>query len=220
MKKKKICGAYAIYQTKGEGCTLDPGHDGNHTGDHLDLVDPDAHASILMTWKDKPISKSTFKKFDDLGKWERRWFERAIVSGTWSKDEKHKIGSLIVNDDNIELSGGFNGFPRGVKDDDRLLYKNRDIKNRIIIHAEANAICAAARVGHALLGGIAFCTQPPCSQCAGMLIQVGVKKVYFFSNTTTHWGESIQIAKDILDEAQVPWVEVESIIEVDRTLTV
>jgi len=159
-------------------------------------------------------------KFEELNKWQQRWFRRAIETGKWSKDEKHKIGCIIVDDDNIELSGGFNGFPRQVEDDDRLLYKNRDIKNRIIIHAEANAVASAARKGRSLLNGTAFCTQAPCSQCAGLLIQAGVQALYFFSNTTLHWGESIKIAKDILTEAGVDWYEVESIVEVDNTFAV
>lgn len=158
-------------------------------------------------------------KFEDLSHWSQRFFRMAIETGAWSKDEKHKIGAIVVNNDHIVLSGGFNGFPRGVEDDERLLYKNRDIKNRLIVHAEANAIVGAARVGHALLNGVLYCTQAPCSTCAGLIIQAGITKVYFFSNTTLHWGDSIKLAKDMFDEAGINWIEVESIIKVDHTLT-
>jgi dCMP deaminase len=157
--------------------------------------------------------------FEDLSHWSKRFFKMAIETGSWSKDEKHKIGCIIVNNDHIVLSGGFNGFPRGVEDDDRLLYKNRDIKNRLIVHAEANAIVSAARIGHSLMNGVLYCTQPPCSSCAGLIIQAGITKVYFFSNTTLHWADSIKIAKQMFEEAGIEYLEVDSIIKVDYNLS-
>lgn len=143
-----------------------------------------------------------------LNKWDRKFLDVAILTGSWSKDPKHKIGAVIVNEDNIILSGGYNGFPRDVIDDDRLKYSNRLIKNQIIVHAEINAIAAAARLGHALKGSTIYCTMPPCSQCASAIIQVGIQEAIFFGNTTAHWKENMDLAKTLLDEASVNWKEV------------
>src|SRR5579863_2568663 len=124
----------------------------------------------------------------------------AIFIGTWSKDPKHKIGAVLTDADNNVLSSGYNGFPRGVADDHRLLNKNKEIKNQLIVHAEANAIVAAARNGHSLRHATLYCNMPPCSQCAGLIIQAGIKKVVFFSNTTDTWADNMAFAKDMLEK--------------------
>ena len=148
--------------------------------------------------------------YKELSKWDKKFFDLAILTGSWSKDTKHKIGAIVVDNDHTVLAGGYNGFPRGVKDDERLLYKNRDIKNSIIVHAEANCIAAAARNGHSLKDGTMYVTMPPCSQCASLIVQAGIVKVYYFGSSTehAHWGKSMEIAQAILEEACTEWIEV------------
>jgi dCMP deaminase len=108
-------------------------------------------------------------------KWICRFMNMAIETSKWSKDPRRKVGCIIVDEDYNTLSGGFNGFPRRIKDDNRL--EDKIVKNKIIIHAEANAVAAAARNGHSLKGGLAFVTNFPCLQCAGLLIQSGIKLI-------------------------------------------
>ena len=48
---------------------------------------------------------------------------------------------VIADDDNRVVSIGYNGFPKGVKDDHRL--DNRELKYEMIVHAEANALLFA-----------------------------------------------------------------------------
>src|ERR1700742_4258491 len=69
-----------------------------------------------------------------------------------SKDPKCPVGAVIVSEDNLILSTGFNGLARGVHDDEQTLF-DADEKLRIICHAEHNAIINAARMGARTLQG-------------------------------------------------------------------
>ena len=141
-----------------------------------------------------------------ISNWDRKFISIARLTASWSKDPRTKVGCIIVDDDHNQLSGGFNGFPRGVADDGRL--EDRETKLKIVVHAEANAVATAARNGHSLKGSTAYITLPPCCQCASLLIQAGVKKVVFphrFLTDDSHpgWSDSFKSAEDLLIEAGV-----------------
>ncbi len=44
-------------------------------------------------------------------------------------------------------------------------------------HAEQNAICQAAKVGASIDGATLYCKMTPCSACAKMIINAGIKRV-------------------------------------------
>lgn len=142
-----------------------------------------------------------------MNKWDQKFMTIAELIATWSKDPSTKVGCVIVDLDHNQLAGGYNGFPRNVVDDFRL--EQRELKLRIIVHAEANAISSAARNGHSLKNSIAYITLPPCAQCAALLIQTGVSKVVFKSgHTPSKWEWDWSLAKQIFDEAGVSYVEI------------
>ena len=120
---------------------------------------------------------------------------------SWSKDPKRKVGCVIIDDDKNQLSGGFNGFPRGISDDERLL--NKPVKLQMIVHAEANAVAAAARNGHSLKGSTAYVTSRPCCQCAALLIQAGVKRVVCLNEGKDE--DIAERAQNMMTEAGVSW---------------
>ena len=76
-------------------------------------------------------------------KWDHRFIELADHIAQWSKDPSTKVGCVIVGEDREIRSTGFNGFPRGIDDDEERL-NNRDLKYPLICHAEENAIMHAA----------------------------------------------------------------------------
>lgn len=95
-----------------------------------------------------------------------------------SKDPSTKVGAIILDDDCNILSVGFNGFPRGVNDNPER-YADKQQKYPRIAHAEMNAIAQAARTGVRLLGSTMLVTALyPCSMCARIIIQSGIKQVY------------------------------------------
>ena len=135
--------------------------------------------------------------------WDARWMQAAENVAQWSKDPRRKVGCLIVDSDNNQLSGGYNGFPRGIADDHRL--HDREIKLKMIVHAEANAVAAAARNGHSIEGATAYVTHNLCSQCACLLIQAGIKRVVCVEQTgySSGWEKDFQWARVLLAEAGV-----------------
>jgi dCMP deaminase len=143
-----------------------------------------------------------------LTKWDLRFLDIAKQIAAWSKDPRTKVGCVIVDNDHNQLSGGFNGFPRGVLDDDRL--EDHDTKLRISVHAEANAVATAARNGHSLKQSTAYITMQPCPQCAALLIQSGVTRVVAQANTA--WSERnaelVHVARQLLYEARIKFEEV------------
>jgi len=65
------------------------------------------------------------------------------------------------------------------------------------IHAEQNAIIQAAYHGVSIKGAGIYCTNQPCSICARMIINAGIKKIYFQS------GYADALAKELLAEAEI-----------------
>jgi dCMP deaminase len=104
-------------------------------------------------------------------KWTKRFIDMAELVGSWSKDPSTRVGAVIVDNKQRIVSTGFNGFPRGVQD---RVDVGRETKLARTIHAEANAILFA---GRQLDGCTIFVTQPPCSNCAALIIQAGIKRV-------------------------------------------
>ncbi len=49
--------------------------------------------------------------------WDELFILQATLIAQKSKDPSTKVGCIIVNDDNVILSTGFNGFPRGIEED-------------------------------------------------------------------------------------------------------
>ena len=136
-------------------------------------------------------------------KWVDFFIDDARFWAEKSKDPRKKVGCVIIDSDFGQLSSGYNGFARGVTDTDRRLGR-KEIKNSFTIHAEANAVANAARLGHSLKGSIAFVTFPCCSGCANLLAQSGVREVYMPTpKKDSSWCYSNQIALVIFNESGV-----------------
>ncbi len=137
-------------------------------------------------------------------KWDKRFLELAAHIATWSKDPSTKVGCVVVGDDREIRSTGFNGFPRGIEDDDERL-SDREQKYPLICHAEENAIMHAARTGVSLKGNSAYVTWPPCSRCTRSLIQAGVSEVVYPNDVEIpeRWEEDFSIALSMFQEAGV-----------------
>ena len=138
-----------------------------------------------------------------LDKWDLRFIERAKQISTWSKDPNRQVG-CVLSLGKTAVSEGYNGFPENLSDD---LYRLKDsnFKNRVIIHAEANAIINAGKFGISTQGSTAYITYHPCARCASMLIQAGIKKIVCPNPrlASPKWQEDFNVSSDILVEAGV-----------------
>jgi len=99
---------------------------------------------------------------------------------TKSKDRSTKCGAIIVGPNHEIRSTGFNGFPRGI-DDENPAYHERPLKYDYTEHAERNAIYHAARVGVSTDDCTMYIGHNPvqgiCCGCARAIIQSGITKV-------------------------------------------
>ena len=107
-----------------------------------------------------------------------------------------KVGAIVVKDDRI-ISIGYNGMPAGW--DNNCEYEdigfadavfgepqtvvNRGLKTRPeVLHAESNAIAKLAKSIESGNGADLFVTHSPCIECAKLIYQAGVRRVYYAAN--------------------------------------
>jgi dCMP deaminase len=139
--------------------------------------------------------------------WHRRFINLAKEYSTWSKDPSTQVGAVAIDPNTRRvLSGGYNGFPRGIEDTDERL-NDRDLKHSLVVHAEMNLIYNATRSGISLEGASLYVWGlPVCSECAKGIIQTGVQRVYVAEscvNLKPFWIESWQKTKSMLIEAGI-----------------
>ncbi len=132
--------------------------------------------------------------------WSRRFLSLAEHIAQWSKDPSTQVGAVIVDPCRRIISTGYNGLPQGVDDTDNRLH-TREIKYEMIVHGEINAILFAKQD---LLGSTLY-TWPfmPCSRCAGIVIQSGIKTVVAPLNDSPRWKDSFQLSQTMFAEAGV-----------------
>lgn len=145
-----------------------------------------------------------------LSKWDRKFFNLIKEYKQLSKDPSSQFAAIIVSDDNIPKSFGFNGFARGVIDSPER-YNNRELKYKMVVHAEANAIVNAAGEGTPTKGCKIYIDTYPCSSCCGLIINAKIKEIVINGDSSVHndktfqerWKESIEITKLMCEEAGV-----------------
>lgn len=118
-----------------------------------------------------------------------------------SHAKRLKVGAVIVKDKNI-ISFGYNGMPESMPNEceDMVWHDKGDFIYKTkpeVIHAEANAIAKLARQGGNGQDAIMFITHAPCIECSKLIIQAGIKNVY--------WGEKYRYTEglELLDKAGV-----------------
>jgi len=137
-----------------------------------------------------------------MNKWDRRFLLLAKYISGWSKDPSTKVGAVIAKGNRV-VAMGYNGFPMGVSDLEESL-ENRDEKYEKIIHAEINAILYS-KID--LTGCRLYVFPlPPCSRCAAVIIQSGIKEVHFMyddESAMERWRKSFELSHSMFSEAGV-----------------
>ncbi len=114
--------------------------------------------------------------------WDEYFMGVAKLSAMRSKDPATQVGACIVNEQKRIVGIGYNGFPRGVEDDDFPWDKQDswlDSKYPYVVHAEPNAILNATV---SLQNATLYVTLFPCNDCAKLIIQSGIKEVIFLED--------------------------------------
>ena len=136
--------------------------------------------------------------------WETYFMDIAHLVAKRSTCRRRAVGALLVKDKRI-LTTGYNGAPTGIKHclDIGCLREELNIasgeRHELCrgIHAEQNAIIQAALHGVSIKDASLFCTNQPCSICAKMIINAGIRAIYYRS------GYSDSLSMDLLGEAGI-----------------
>ena len=100
----------------------------------------------------------------------------------------NRVGAILVLDDRI-ISTGYNGTPANMTNCtdggcERCMNREKYAAGTfydlcICVHAEQNALLAAARFGIATEGAVLYSTMRPCFGCTKELLQAGVRAVHY-----------------------------------------
>ena len=99
-----------------------------------------------------------------------------------SSARRLQVGAVIVKQDRI-ISMGYNGMPAGW--DNNCEYEHwhdgiAELQTRPeVLHAESNAIAKLARSNDSGQDADLFITHSPCLECAKLIYQSGINRVYY-----------------------------------------
>ena len=130
------------------------------------------------------------------------WFMKQVyLTAERSKDPSTKIGAVLVKDGNI-IGSGYNGFARKVLDLPER-YNNRELKLKLVVHGEANAVLTCARMGISALGSTLYTQGVPCENCTKHIIQAGVKEIVVHNQWQSSGRWPDDLSKMMIKEANV-----------------
>ncbi len=144
--------------------------------------------------------------------WEEYFMDITVLVARRSTCLRRAVGAVIVKDKRI-LATGYNGAPSGIQHcvDVGCLRQTMKIvsgqRHEICrgIHAEQNAIIQAAYHGVRIQDATLFCTNLPCNICTKMLINAGIRKIYYQS------GYADELSAGLLEEAGIEVIQLDRI---------
>jgi len=118
--------------------------------------------------------------------WDEYFIKIAKLVSSRSTCLRRNVGAVIVKNKQV-LTTGYNGAPAGVRHCDEVGCMREKMgvpsgeRHELCraLHAEQNAFLQAARHGISLDGATMYMTTQPCSICAKMIINAGIKKIIF-----------------------------------------
>ena len=126
-------------------------------------------------------------------KFQKLYMDWAQRAAELSYAKRLQVGAVVVKDDTV-ISYGYNGMPAGWDNNcEEKVYKIDgwmvdddgcyELKTRPeVLHAESNAIAKLAKSHNSGTGADLFVTHSPCIECAKLILQSGIARVYFGAN--------------------------------------
>ena len=117
-------------------------------------------------------------------KFKQAYMQTAKTFAELSHARRLKVGAIIVKDDRI-ISIGYNGMPAGWDNncEHEMKWPNGEIRflqtKDEVLHAESNAIAKLARSVESGEGASLFVTHSPCIECAKLIYQSGIARLFF-----------------------------------------
>ena len=146
-------------------------------------------------------------------KWVEYFYKIADQIKEKSKDNRTKIGAVIVGKDKEIVSTGYNSFPRGIEDNKKER-QERPEKYYWFEHAERNAIYNAALIGVSTKCCTMYLTCGiPCADCARGIINAGIIRIFAVRDgeaKSQKWKNSAERSMEMFKEAgvDVQWYQI------------
>lgn len=136
--------------------------------------------------------------------WDEYFMLQSMIASFKSKDPTTKVGAVFVDDNNHQITMGYNGFVAGLDESQLPWGKDPDQglehqKYGYVVHAEANAILHSPR---SLENSTAYVTLFPCHECAKLIASCKVKEVVYLSDKHCE-KETNKISKKIFELAGI-----------------
>lgn len=167
-------------------------------------VEEEERSDAIETTEESAVASQSQKRQDYLH-WDDYFMATALLSAKRSKDPVTQVGACIVDNHNRIIAIGYNGFPRNCSDD-VFPWSKDDNKNSLenkklyVVHAEANAILNSKIC--TLDGTRLYTTLFPCNECAKLIIQSGIRDIYYISDKYAQ-KTIYQASKRMLDAAGI-----------------
>ena len=115
-----------------------------------------------------------------MDKWQKAHMEVAETYAKLSTAKRAQVGCVIVKDKRI-ISIGYNGMPSGWDNEceDTDEYGFMPVTKPEVLHAETNAIAKLARSSESGDKADLYVTLPPCIDCAKLIYQSGITRVFY-----------------------------------------
>jgi dCMP deaminase len=110
--------------------------------------------------------------------WDEYFMRIAMEVSTRATCDRKHVGAVIVRDRFI-LATGYNGSIPGLPHCDEAGHMMEDGHCVRTVHAEANAICQAARNGVRIEGATVYVTASPCFSCFKLVANAGIKGIVY-----------------------------------------
>ena len=145
------------------------------------------------------------KQADDMRPdWDTYFMEIATVVARRSTCLRAQVGAIVVKDRRV-LTTGYNGAPAGLAHCAQAGCVRQKLgipsgqRHELCrgLHAEQNAIIQAAVHGVSIKDGTMYSTAYPCSLCAKMIINAGIKRVVYQNDYPD------VLAKQVFEEAGI-----------------
>ena len=147
-------------------------------------------------------------KRTDYINWDEYFMGIAMLAARRSKDPSTQVGACIVSQDNIIISTGYNGMPKGCSDDEFPWDRTgEETKYPFVVHAELNAILNAS--GRDLRGSRIYVSLFPCNECAKAIIQSGIREIRYLSDKYDKTPANMA-SKRMLDAAGVKYTRMKT----------
>ena len=140
--------------------------------------------------------------------WDEYFMDIAKLVSSRSTCLRRKVGAVLVKGRRI-LATGYNGAPTGIVHCEvtgclrQKLHVPSGERHELCrgLHAEQNAILQAAFYGISVNGSTIYVTNAPCSICAKMIINAGIKRVVYAESYPD------KMAQEFLKEAHIEVVK-------------